>query len=149
MAIKSIKNKIRDRNITLIDFYDLGFQRIGTNNDLYLAIWNDYLNKNINNAPSMIFSLLNKIISDNINTIFDESNNQIIKTELDTISKFFEIVRNYIESVDQYPKNLDDNPILMEESKQIIYLINLIITPSIRNIILNQILSGLSEMDPL
>ncbi|AEQ33265.1 ankyrin repeat protein [Megavirus chiliensis] len=153
LAIKSIKNKIRDRNITLIDFYDLGFQRIGTNNDLYLAIWNDYLNKNINNTPSMIFSLLNKIISNNINTIFDENNNQIIKTELktelETISKFFEIVRNYIESVDQYPKNLDDNPILMEESKQIIYLINLIITPSIRNIILNQILSGLSEMDPL
>ncbi|ANB50514.1 putative ankyrin repeat protein [Powai lake megavirus] len=149
LAIKSIKNKTRDRNLTLIDFYNLGFQRIGTNSDLYIAIWNDYLNKNINNTPSMIFSLLNKIIGDDINTIFDENNNGIVKKELETISKFFEIVRNYIESVDQYPKNLDDNPILMEESKQIIYLINLILTPTIKNIILNQILSGFSEMDPL
>lgn len=42
---------------------------------------------------------------------------------------------------------MDDNPILQEEHDQIVYLINLILTPTIRNILISQIYQGLSESD--
>ena len=146
-ATKSINNIINNRNITLTEFYDIAFGRIGKSNDLYLGIWNNYFEKNINNAPSMIFILLINIIK---NIVFDSRRNIInaeIKSELSSISDFFDKVRDYIESKYIYPNNLSENPILETEFEQITYLINLIITPAILNILLNQIYEGFFEMD--
>ncbi|AGF85424.1 repeat protein [Moumouvirus goulette] len=147
--VQSINNRTINRNLSLIDFYDMSFKRIGNNNQLYLTIWDDYLNRDVLSTPSMIFSLLNKIINLNINKILNGKYDNDTNTELNIIGNFYEITKNYIESKNQYPDNLDDNPILQEEAKQTIYLINLILTPTIRNILLNQIFTGLSEMDPL
>uniref|UniRef100_A0A6G6AB10 Ankyrin repeat-containing protein n=1 Tax=Borely moumouvirus TaxID=2712067 RepID=A0A6G6AB10_9VIRU len=147
--VKSINDRSKDRNLTLFDFYNISFKRIGSNNQFYLTIWDDYLNKEVSTAPSMIFSLLNKIININIDKIVNGKYDNNTYTELNIISHFYEITKNYIQSKNQYPDNLDDNPILQEEARQTLYLINLILTPTIRNIILGQIVSGFSEMDPL
>nr|AEX62909.1 putative ankyrin repeat protein [Moumouvirus Monve] len=148
-VVRSIDERIKDRNLTLIDFYNMSFKRIGNNNQLYLTIWDDYLNKDITSTPSIIFSLLNKIININLNKIINGKYDNDTNTELNIIGNFYGITKNYIQSKNQYPDNLDDNPILQEEARQTIYLINLILTPTIRNIILNQVVTGLTEMDPL
>ncbi len=112
-----------------------------------MGIWNNYLNKNLQNAPSMIFSLLhntlNTILGRRVLNGFDASN----KAEINSIVEFFEKVKNYIESKNSYPNNLNDNPILEEEFNQIMYLINLILTPAIINIILSQLMSSIRESD--
>lgn len=145
-AVNSIVYKI-DRNLSLVEFYNLAFGRVGRTKKLYLLVWENYFNKKLNDAESMIFPLLNGII----NTLITESKDGIIdvetKGELITILNFYTIARDYIESKTSYPDNLEENPIHREEFSQIIYLINLIVTPSIRNILLNQIYLGLREMD--
>ncbi len=144
-TVSSIPNRI-DRSTSLIDFYEFSFGRIGKTKHLYLNIWENYFNKDLSNAPSMIFSLLNNIIE----RIAIQVNQQLVNAEtaeeLHTIIDFYDKVRKYIESKNP-TGNLDDNLLLREEVNQIIYLINLIITPAVRNILLNQIYIGLKELD--
>ena len=82
--------------------------------------------------------LLVKLIENNVSTT---------EQDLTIIINFFKIVCEYIESKGDYPDNISDNPILKEEFNQIKFIINLIVTPAIRNILLNQIYQGLKEMD--
>ncbi|XWV25233.1 putative ankyrin repeat protein [Tupanvirus deep ocean] len=144
-SASSISRRI-DRTYGLVEFYNFAFGRIGSTKQMYLGIWDNYLNKNLLETPSMIFSLLNKLI---IKLIGLSRNNAIdaeIKGELATIVEFYALVRDYIETKNPNG-NLDDDPLLREEFDQMVYLINLIITPAIRNILLNQIYQGLREMD--
>lgn len=146
-AVNSIGTRVRDRNITITEFYNFAFGRIGRTKDLYISIWNNYFNKNLINAPSMIFPLLNGIINKLINSSRDGLIDAEKKSELNTIVDFYNIVHNYIETKESYPNNLEENPILREEFDQIIYLIDLILTPAMKNILLSQIYEGLKEMD--
>jgi hypothetical protein len=144
-TIKSIPDRI-NRIMDLVEFYNYSFNRIGNTKQLYLNIWENYFDKKLSNAPSMIFSLLNEIISRLVYQGKQGLINSETKAELRTISEFFDVVRNYIERKD--PKgNLDDDPSLKEEFEQIVYLINLIITPAVRNMILAQIYQGFKEMN--
>ncbi len=62
----------------------------------------------------MIFPNINSITIDIISKIKTSKNNtddNILK-DFKTIIDFFQISRDYIESRDSYPKNIDDNPIL-------------------------------------
>lgn len=144
-TVKSIPDRI-ERTTGLIDFYNFSFGRIGKTKQLYLNVWENYFNKKLPNAPSMIFSLL----SDIIERLVLQANQQLFDSEkaeeLQTIVEFYSTVQKYIESKNPVG-NLDDDLLLAEEINQIIYLINLIITPSVRNILLNQIYLALKEMD--
>ena len=144
-AVNNILPSINQRIVSVIEFYNLAFKKIGNTQEMYLAIWNNYLHRNYMNTPSMIFSILHIIILEIINLI--KQNKSVPNTDLDTLVSFFEIVKNYIESKDSYPTNFEDNPILNEEREHIKYLINLILTPSIYNILLNHIYEALSDMD--
>ncbi|XWV26493.1 putative ankyrin repeat protein [Tupanvirus soda lake] len=144
-SVSSISKRI-DRTYSLVDFYNFAFGRIGSTKQMYLGVWDNYLNKNLLETPSMIFSILNKLV---IKLLGLSRNNAIdaeIKNELATVVNFYTLVKDYIETKNPNG-NLDDDPLLREEFDQIVYLINLIITPAIRNILLNQIYQGIREMD--
>jgi len=146
-TVDGIDNKIDNRSITITDFYDVGFGRIGYSKELYLGIWNNYLQKKLNQAPTMIFSQMFSVIDQIISFSKQDEMDAERKADLTTISEFFKGVSDYIESKESYPTNLLDNPILKEEFSQIIYLINLILTPAIRNIWLNHVYQGLREAE--
>lgn len=146
-AVNSLKNKIGDRDLPIIQFYNDAFKLLGNTNELYLNIWNNYLHKPLFSAPSMIFPLLNDIVVKIIQTSKKNEINAEIKDELTTIVSFYDIVSKYIESRKTYPDNTEDNSILKEDFNQLVYLINLILTPAIYNILLNQIYSAIKEMD--
>jgi hypothetical protein len=144
-SVKSLPDKI-NRILDLVEFYNFAFGRIGHTKQLYLGIWENYMNKKLVETPSMIFSLLNNVILFLVN---DSRGNRIdaeLKTELTTIVNFYSLVRNYIE-LKNPNGNLEDDLLLAEEFKQITYLINLVLTPAVRNILLNQIYLGFREMD--
>lgn len=144
-TVDSMKRSVVDRTFGILDFYNYGFSRIATNDHFHKTIWKNYIDKQLKNTQSMIFPIINDTLYRIINTKkIDE-----IKNDLDTIFNFFEIVSNYINSKSSLPNNLNDNPILEEECNQVIYLINLILTPAMYNIILNQIYLGLRETDAL
>ncbi|AYV85307.1 MAG: putative ankyrin repeat protein [Satyrvirus sp.] len=144
-STKSISTKIGKRILDIVEFYDVAFGRIGKNKDMYLGIWTNYLEKNLINAPSMILSLTNVVIKNIISSY--ENGGTEFKSELETVFNFYKEVKNYIELKDSFPRSLEENPILYEEFKQISYLINLILTPAVKNIIYSQIYQNLKEMD--
>ncbi|AKI80216.1 ankyrin repeat-containing protein [Acanthamoeba polyphaga mimivirus] len=146
-SVNSIQNRIGDRSLNLIDFYRLAFGRIGYSQDLYLNIWRLYLEKDILNARSMIFPLLDQVINNHVSLVQENKMTGENKQELAVIVDFYSTVKKYIESKKSLPNNLDDNPILQEEHDHIVYLINLILTPTIRNILISQIYQGLAESD--
>ncbi|BCS83054.1 putative ankyrin repeat protein [Cotonvirus japonicus] len=145
-SVKSISTKINTRNLDLTEFYKDSFGRISKNNDLNLEIWNNYLNKLLLTTPSMIFPLLDRIIGYIIFFFGDNYSTPEIKQELSTIINFYKLAKNYINSKNYYPNNLDENPVLKQEYDQMIYLINLIITPSIKNILFKQIYSSVNDI---
>lgn len=145
--VKNFRENTIERTYSIINFYNYAFARIGKNNQVYLNIWNNYLNKNLHDAPSMIFPIINNIISIIINNSSAGNINAQVKKELTTISNFFSVVKNYITLKESLPQNLEENYIYREEFDHIIYLINLIVTPAMRNILLGTIYNGLQEMD--
>lgn len=146
-AVNSVNNAIDDRNINITEFYHIAFGRIGRTKNLYVKVWENYFDKKLFDAPSMIFPLLNNIINKLIIFSKEDKIDAGLKNELTIVVEFFDKVRDYIESKNSYPEIISDNPILDEEFNQIIYLINLIITPAIRNILLSQVYQALREMD--
>jgi ankyrin repeat protein len=145
--VDSIANKLDNRNISLVNFYQDAFDKLGKSNDFYLRIWNNYLEKNLTETFSLIFPLLDNILGQIVEACKSDNIESSHKNELLTILGFYDKIAGYIELKNKYPNNLEDNPILDEEFKQITYLINLIITPRIRNILLNYIYKALKEMD--
>lgn len=145
-TVRSIENKVANRSMDLLDFYKTSFGRVGKTKDLYIGIWNNYLEKNLLNTTTMIFPLINQIISILIEFIEKNSNVEEAQSNLKTVVNFMTVAKTYIEDKSSFPENLDDNPILREEISQIIYLINLILTPSVKNIIFNQIYLSVKEM---
>lgn len=139
-SVKTIPSRIT-KLLNLTDFYSVGFGRIGNSKELRLAIWNNYLEKDLTMAPSMIFSQMYKIIGLLQMNFFNQPQ------DMQTVTEFFFLASEYINLKNSYPQDLDSNPLLEEEFKQIHLLINLILTPSMRNIILDQIYQGLSQMD--
>ena len=146
--IRGLKNKI-DRNNDIVTFYKDSFKYIGNSNHMYVEIWKDYLNKNLNDAQSMIFPLLSEILLKIVNISKHGNMDGIIKSELTVIIEFFNLVREYIDSRNKYPNTLneDDNPIYKEELNQIVYTINLILTPAIKNILYSHVYDAIAEMD--
>ena len=148
-VVGSLKKKIENRTFTIVEFYDFAFGRLGRTNELYLGVWSHYLQKQLSDAPSMIFPLLGNIIIQIINASKNNNLNAELKSELSTIADFFDVVHNYIDSRESYPKKLEDkeNPIINEDFNQLVYIINLILTPAMLNILLSQIHSAMKEMD--
>ena len=147
--IKSINQRTVDRNMSLVDFYNTLFGRLGRSKEMYLAIWNNYLQKELLlSAPSMIFPLLNKILIQIIDTSRTNKLDADVKNDLTQIVNFYTVVAKYIESRQTYPEKLTDNPVIQEDVNQLIYLINLILTPAMLNILLSQIYLSMREMDP-
>lgn len=144
-SVKNISRKV-SRNTTITEFYQQAFQQIGRSHELYINVWNNYLQKDLSEAPSMIFPLLSGIV----HFLMDSSRNGRMdaaqKMELTHIVHFYGLVKDYIESKNP-TGNMDDDPTLREEMDQIVYLINLILTPAIYHILLNQIYQGLREME--
>lgn len=132
--IYNIITKNTSRNLDLTEYYTTTFKKISSDPTIYEKIWENYLNKELINT-SLIFPLLNNIMT------------QITKEEIIEIKDFYEKVKSYIESKEIYPNNLEDNPILHEEYNEIIYIINLIISPQIYDILLNEISISLKETD--
>ena len=132
-TVASIRN-IDKRYTSIIEFYNFAFKKF----DSSLAIWESYMKKPLNKAPSMIFSRAEQALGRIMYT--HEKNN------LSTLVSFFETVKKYIELKNSLPNNTSDNPLLKAEIDQIIYLINIIITPAIKDIILTQVNKGLQDM---
>lgn len=161
-SVKSINKTVIDRSFDILQFYDYGFNKIGKNKNFYVAIWNNYIHKDLKNAPSMIFPVISDTILHLINNdlLIRKSSSDVklyinssdVKNDFDKIVDFLTVVRDYIEMKDSFPNDKidpEENPILAQECEQIIYLINLILTPAIRNILLSQIYQGIKEMDTL
>lgn len=149
-TLKSIKQNAIDRNMEIIDFYNMGFGAINKNNELNISIWDNYINKSLESAPSMILSILSGIAIRIIRSFDDKVNKgdeNVKYTELETITNFFSVVKAYIDSKASMPNNYTDNIVLKEEFSHIVYLINLIISPAIYNILLAYVYQGLQEMD--
>lgn len=144
-SVNSIINKL-DRTLDLIEFYQYAFGKLGNTKQLYMGIWDAYLGKDLSQTTTMIFSLINQIIFNIIEQSKVNKNNAESKLDLNNIVKFLTIVKNYIEAKNP-TANLDDDPELEEEFNQIVYLIGLIITPAMKNIIFNQIYQGFTEMN--
>jgi hypothetical protein len=94
----------------------------------------------------MIFSHIDSIINQLITKSYNGKIDAESKTDLSVIVQFYQIVKEYIEAKNPNA-NIDDDPIIKEEVDQLIYLINLIITPAMRNILIGEILKGLRQMD--
>lgn len=142
-SVNSIQNKTIDRHFDIIDFYNFSFARMGKTKELHVRIWNNYLDNEVSDSFSMIFSALNEILY----LIIQNPDSPELLEELETIEEFFRLTKQYIESKADYPDSLDDNPILEQEFEQVAYLINLILTPAVKNILLNQIYQLLKESD--
>jgi len=71
------------------------------------------------------------------------------KNDLSHIVDYLRRVTDYIDYRNSISQNYDDNPILEEQRNQMIYLINLIVTPSVLNIILRQAHDAFKKTDPL
>lgn len=140
----NVNNMIKsiNRGYTLIEFYENSFSKIGNTKNFYLKLWEQYLQKDLTDAPSMLFSLNSKLLE----KILDHD--KPVKSDIKVMVDLYEHVKNYIENKNPNG-SLDDDPLLVEEVSQIIYLINLIITPAIRSIILAHVVSGLQEMNTL
>lgn len=147
IAVSSIKKSIDDRSRSVTQFYDELFRnRISrTNNELHFGIWLNYMDKPLNQTPSMIFLLINEILD-----IICKSSNVLSPDTLDdlaTIEEFMQVTRSYIDRREELSNNLDDNPVNSEDKDQIVFLVNLILTPAVYNIILGQIDKSLTDMD--
>lgn len=147
LSLENIRNAVIDRNYDILDFYKYAFSQIGTSSDIHQGIWANYLNKKLFEAPSMIFSVLSEVIFDIMDIGQTSGFTNEMKTELDSISQIFDKVKAYIDLRTAYPSNFEDNIILMEEANQLSYLINLVITPTMMNIVLSNIYTGLRDMD--
>ncbi|CAH6420650.1 Ankyrin repeat protein [uncultured virus] len=162
------------RGLDLTGFYTDAFQRIGRTPSLYLGVWDAYLNKSLINAPSMLFPHLDRILQHLASKIKAQTDpkpepkslynlsappysstlttptpfDPTIQTELNTIAEFYERVRTYIEAKNPNG-NIEEDPQTRAEFEQIVYLINLIITPSMYQIVLRQIVDGVIQADAL
>lgn len=191
----SVDNLIRKSNRTfdILEFYDLGFKEIGSNQNTNINVWKMYMNKPIEYAPDLIFTQINEllliIINRNQNKISEHLDLEkkyinritstvkydptpkplqplniivqarsyiepqpftpVLKSELKTIINFLSKVKAYIDLKNNLPSELDDNPLLKEEVNHIIYIINLIITPVAKDIIISTIYNSFKEMDEL
>lgn len=138
-TVNSMVNKLANRKLGLVEFYDESFKKFG--NNMYIGIWANYLEKPLMSAPSMIFPLLNGIVLKIINGEITAET----KAELVAISDFYGIVAKYINSRGTKPNNLEENSVLQEDFNQLVYLINLVLTPDMYNILLNQIYTAINE----
>ena len=143
-TVDLIKKSIDSRTRTISEFYAELFQRVGRTTDLHLGIWLNYTDKQLDRTPSMIFCLLNDVLQ-TICTVRPTTPDLL--ADLVTVKEFMRVVRAYIDRRTDLPECLDENPVYNEDKDQIAFLINLIITPAIYNIILGQIDKSLEEMD--
>jgi len=142
-----IMNKIGKRTYDLIEFYYGAFGRVSLKSEILLNVWKIYLDKTFIRTPSMIFLFVHKALSQILDNYRNGTMNSEIKMDLEIITRFMTGVANYIELKESLPNSFDENPPSNEEYDQIVYLINLIVTPAMLNIILNQVYNGLKEMD--
>ena len=129
------------RGLTIIEFYDKSFDSISSDKRIQQDIWKNYVNKEINQTPSMIFVLINKILEEQL-----QNPN---KSDIQIIARFYEKVKNYIETKKSLPQNMEDNYILEEEFHHITYLVSLIITQPVLKTIRQTIYETLKEIDPI
>ena len=141
-SLTKLKKRVEDRTWSICKFYNESFSLIGRSNAMYLAIWQNYMDKTIPNAPSMIFLSLHRIIRSTL----QNTDVKIIKTDLQTVEAFLSCVKEFIDQRVDLPRDLD-NPILIEEREQIIYLLNLFITEHAIQMIYQQVDKALREMD--
>lgn len=141
-----IQKKIINRSFEAVDFYNEAFNRIGKTKELYIRIWDNYIKKRLSKSSTTILSIMNNIASIIISNIKIDPRKISNRNEMNILLSFYKNVNDYIEEKKSYPNNLLENPILSLEVDQIIYLINLIITPVIQNILLNQVYQSISEM---
>lgn len=148
-VFNSIVTKPVGRGTTLTEFYKTSFSKFGKNRNIELGIWNDYFNRDLKQAPSMILSSTHEIIGHIISRSLVGPLDAETKNDLNTIVSFFEVIKKYIETKSLFPQSIstDDNQLLYQEFQQIVYIINLIITPAMRNILLSQIYQGFRETD--
>lgn len=138
-SFRSITNKTISRTSSLIDFYLSSFRLIGNSNDFFIGIWDNYLQKHPSKTSSMVLNNMHLLMR----TLIEDQNNDLAKD----LNEYFTLVKDYIETKASSPKELLKNPILTSEFEMIKYIINLIVTPAVQNIILSEIHSYLEDMD--
>ena len=137
MGIKSFQ-----RELDITDFYRKAFDQLGSTKDFKMSFWKSYIEKKLGMAPSMIFSVLETIITEYIGKASNDQITVSIREAINIISDFYKIAADYINSKDYSMKYLSsstltdasDNPIAVDLD-MIEYLINTIITPGISIII--------------
>jgi chorismate mutase len=142
--LDNISNELSNRALTPVQFYQNAFSRISKDPVTQQNIWYHYLYKTLNKAPSMIFSQLSRLINSELG-VFDFGNDADFNREMAVINQFMSKVKKYIEDKDFMGPDLDNNPALETEFEQLIYLINLLLTPSAINILYNQIYTYIKE----
>jgi ankyrin repeat protein len=137
VAITSAKNNLATRSMSLVPFYEYVDAKIGPYAQIHISIWENYLGKQLPYAESMIFSQLENVMNQILSNNIDSTTLSV----LTPIRDFYAKVSEQIASVDIYPKVYDEltNPMFTEEINEIIYLIKLVLTPSVIDLVYKQL----------
>ena len=109
--VNSILSRIGNRGLTLTEFYHEAFRRLGHDNQFHIRIWDNYFHKKLTQTPSMIFSLINGIITKLIYAFQDNRFDANRMNELKVILEFMTRVKDYIELKYKLPNCLCENPV--------------------------------------
>ena len=147
--INAIDNDLQ-RGRTVTEFYDYAFGKITKNKNTHVKIWNLYLLHDIHDRSSMIFSVINFILNKIIAKYKLHYKQPLNQTEINelqldllTIRNFYNVAKKYIGIKKNNKLSEDSN--IKEEFTQLKYLINMIISPAVINIIINQSYKMISE----
>jgi len=151
--ISNIIRQTAQRNLTPTDFYNSTFKTISNNPAVQRAIWKNYISRHLEESYSVILSRLFYILD--VDTKYFQNQSVpptreldvIICEEINILQQFFFRVKDYIETKESLPADLEDNYILREEVNQIVYITNLILTPAIVSILQNHLYEGLKELN--
>lgn len=125
-------------DVGLASFYQNTSTLLSQNVYVTLQIFKSYLSNPLPEAPSLIFVQLmkhiKKIVTNEIKTTDAK-----IREKIASIIEFMEIVKHIIQNKTIFPKQYDENSYLKEEMEIIQYILKIVITPRVKNIILQKI----------
>lgn len=142
-----IINDVRERNISVVDFYKDSFIIFGDDKTTKVSIWNNFIQRSIFSTPSLIIVHLHCALATLIDEIDPKKPSITSNLDFQIIVEFLEKFADFIRHKTDLNQNLDDNTPLKEELEQIEYLINLIVTPAVYHIIIKYFLDGLIEFN--
>lgn len=136
---------VTNRSFDIIQFYLQSFKDVDSH--YLIHIWQSYLTKPYLSTASIICPLIDTVTTLIIGQM-QSTATETTKTDLLTIVCFYKQVSKYILTKNK-SSSLVNNLSYWEEWEQLAYLINLVLTPMIEQLIVDVTFVGLKELDPI